>query len=156
MKKILKNPLFSFILGSIIFGGIGTVFAYSILAEDVGYTPKDTTWEVDNVSDAIDDLRDIASNNYVYGTVTSSNYRNWVNVDLGFQPRMVVAVIPTSGGYLRSFVYIKGQSWTGYERGGSLGTSNENSVFALTDNGFKWVVYDSSWGSQTIKYYAFK
>lgn len=56
MKKIIKNPILTFVLGALIFGGIGVVSAYTILASDIGYTPKDTTWEVDNVEDAIDDL----------------------------------------------------------------------------------------------------
>ena len=57
MRKILKkNNIFAFILGAIIFGSIGVVSAYAIFANDIGYTPKDTTWEVDNVKDAIDDL----------------------------------------------------------------------------------------------------
>ena len=56
MKRMIKNPIFAFILGAIIFGGIGTVVAATILAKDVSYTPKDTTWKVDNVKDAIDDL----------------------------------------------------------------------------------------------------
>lgn len=56
MKKIIKNPLLTFILGAIIFGGIGIVSAYTLFAGDIGYTPKDATWEVDNVKDAIDEL----------------------------------------------------------------------------------------------------
>ena len=39
------------------FISISAVFAYSYIASDVGYTPVDTSWDVDNVSEAIDDLR---------------------------------------------------------------------------------------------------
>ena len=53
-----KRDVFSFILGAIFFGGIATVFAFSYFAPDVGFTPKDDTWEVDNVKDALDDLYD--------------------------------------------------------------------------------------------------
>ena len=62
MKKIIKNPIFTFILGSLIFGGIVGVSAYTIFANDIGYTPKDSTWkksngeDITNVSDAIDEL----------------------------------------------------------------------------------------------------
>ena len=56
MKKVFKSRIFAFVLGSLIFGSIGVVSAYTIFANDIGYTPKDTTWEVDNVKDAIDDL----------------------------------------------------------------------------------------------------
>ena len=57
MKKVLKNPIFTFILGFVIAVGMTTVFAYSYFAPDVGYTPRDNTWNVDNVKSAIDDLR---------------------------------------------------------------------------------------------------
>ena len=55
LKKLIKNNLFGFILGAIIFGSIG-VAASQLFANDIGYTPIDTTWQVDNVKDAIDDL----------------------------------------------------------------------------------------------------
>ena len=55
MKRIIKNPIFTFILGIILTSSI-TVVAYTTLAKDIEYTSKDTTWEVDNVKDALDDL----------------------------------------------------------------------------------------------------
>lgn len=65
MKKIFKKSnIFAFILGAIIFGSIGVVSAYTIFANDIGYTPKDTTWkksngeDITNVQDAIDILYD--------------------------------------------------------------------------------------------------
>lgn len=82
MKKIFrKSNIFAFVLGAIIFGGIVGVSAYTILANDIGYTPKDTTWEVDNVKDAIDDLYKV-SKDYVKldeeTTVSSSNLLNGI------------------------------------------------------------------------------
>ena len=62
MKKILKNPIFTFILGVILTVGITSVFAFSFLAQDVGFTPTDTSWKnddetnIENVSDALDSL----------------------------------------------------------------------------------------------------
>ena len=62
MKKVLKSNVFAFILGALIFGGIGAVSAYAILASDIGFTPKDSTWkksdgtDITNVKDAIDEL----------------------------------------------------------------------------------------------------
>ena len=57
MKKIFKKVnLISFILGIIVAGGIGTVFAFSFLAPDVEFTPYDNSWNVDNVKSALDDL----------------------------------------------------------------------------------------------------
>lgn len=57
MKKIFKKSnIFSFLLGALIFSGITGVVAATILAKDMSYSPKDTTWKVDNVKEAIDDL----------------------------------------------------------------------------------------------------
>ena len=62
MKKVLKNPILTFILGSLIFGCIGIVSAFSLFAQDVGFTPHDTSWKKDdgsditNVKEAIDEL----------------------------------------------------------------------------------------------------
>ncbi|MBR1416362.1 MAG: hypothetical protein IJ572_00900 [Bacilli bacterium] len=58
MKKLFKSRFLFLILGIVIVSGISSVFAYSLLAQDVGFTPKDTTWEVDNTKEALDDLRD--------------------------------------------------------------------------------------------------
>ena len=61
MKKFIKNNIIGFILGAVIFSSI-TVAAYSVLANDIGYTPKDNTWkkangeDITNVKDAIDEL----------------------------------------------------------------------------------------------------
>ena len=156
MKKIFNNPIFTFILGSIIFSGIGTVFAYSLTADDTEYLPDDSTWEVNEVQTALNDLRSIANLAYVYGTQKSSSYGNWVAVNVGFKPRMVLGIIPTSGGFLRAFMFINGKTWTGYQRGSQLASSAQGSNLQITDTGFKWRVYDSSWGTQTIYYYAFK
>jgi len=56
MKKIMKNPIFIFILSAIIFSSMGVVIAATILAKDVSYTPNNANWKVDNVGDAIDEL----------------------------------------------------------------------------------------------------
>ena len=63
MKKVFKKGyIFSFILGAIVFGSVGTYAAYSVLADNIGYTPKDNTWkkangeDITNVKDAIDEL----------------------------------------------------------------------------------------------------
>lgn len=62
MKKIIKNNIFGFILGAIIFGSIVGVSAYTIYANNIGYTPSDTTWkkangeDITNVEEAINEL----------------------------------------------------------------------------------------------------
>ncbi len=57
MKKIFKSKIIFLILVSFI--SISAVFAYSYIASDVGYTPTDTEWNVDNTKDALDDLYDV-------------------------------------------------------------------------------------------------
>ena len=54
MKKIFKNPVFMFILGIAITST--SVFAYSLFANTIGFEPIDTTWNVENVKEALDDL----------------------------------------------------------------------------------------------------
>ena len=58
MKKIYKSRLFFFILGVLVMV-TSTVFAYSYFAQDIGFTPTDTNWTVDNTKDALDDLYDL-------------------------------------------------------------------------------------------------
>ena len=56
MKIFFKNNIIGFIIGLIVAGSIGVV-AYTINASDVRYTPKDTTWNVNNVDDALNTLK---------------------------------------------------------------------------------------------------
>ena len=57
MKKLLKSRLFFFILGALVFS-ISAVFAYSYFAQGVGFVPSDTSWNVDNIKDALDELKE--------------------------------------------------------------------------------------------------
>ena len=56
MKIFFKNNIIGFIIGLIVAGSIGVV-AYTINASDVSYTPKDNTWHVNSVQEAISDLK---------------------------------------------------------------------------------------------------
>ena len=56
MKRIIKNPVMMYILG-IIICTLTTVLASSLLASDITYKPKDPSWKVLNVSQALDDLK---------------------------------------------------------------------------------------------------
>ena len=55
MKKIISNPIFTFILWALICGTTGVV-ASTLMASNVSYTPKDSSWGVDNVEAAINSL----------------------------------------------------------------------------------------------------
>ena len=57
MKNIFrKSNIFSFILGAVIFGSIGAVSAYALLAKDVSFNPSDSTWKAKDVASALDEL----------------------------------------------------------------------------------------------------
>ncbi|MBR1718390.1 MAG: hypothetical protein IJ715_03885 [Bacilli bacterium] len=56
MKRIIKNPVMMYILG-IITCTLTTVLASSLLASDITYKPKDPSWKVSNVSQALDELK---------------------------------------------------------------------------------------------------
>ena len=71
MKKIFKNPIFTFILGAVLFSGITGVVAYQYQASQVSFTPKDKTWKVDNVKEAIDDLYTKAKPEYTGSTIVT-------------------------------------------------------------------------------------
>ena len=64
-KKIRKGIVLMIVLG-IVFGGIAGVTAYTISAKEIGYSPKDSSWKVTNVADAIESLKTLkgGSNNY--------------------------------------------------------------------------------------------
>ena len=62
MKKLIKNPILTFILGVTLSIGITSVLAYAFSATDVGFNPTDNAWkqndgsDITNVNEALDDL----------------------------------------------------------------------------------------------------
>ena len=77
----MKKLIIAFILGGVVFGSITGVIALSYTAKDVTYTPSDNSWNVDNVEDAIKDLKvykDIGDFNKTnFGdTVINNSYGN--------------------------------------------------------------------------------
>lgn len=82
MKKIAKENIFSFVLGAIIFGAISGVVTYTLTAQEVGFTPKDTTWEVDDTKSALDDLYSVFYDKNkleIYGGMTWKTGTGWNN-----------------------------------------------------------------------------
>ena len=65
-KKIIRKGIFIFLIVGTIFGSIAGVTAYTISAKEIGYSPKDTSWKVNNVADAIESLKTLkgGSQNY--------------------------------------------------------------------------------------------
>ena len=81
-----------FIFGAFVFGGFGSILAYKLGANQVAYSPSDSTWNVSKVDTALDDLYDLATygnaqasdilerktalvnGNYITGNLTIPNY----------------------------------------------------------------------------------
>lgn len=109
LKKLLKSRLLFFILGLTLASGISAVFAYSYLAQDVGYTPTDTTWQkqggeaITNVDDALNELKDLLKYNIkVYETGSFSVYMprgNYVTPTVHLKNTYVAS------DYARFFIY---------------------------------------------------
>ena len=77
MKKKILRDITIFLIGGLVFGSIGTVFALTYRASDIVYTPTDNTWNVTTVGEAISDLAlsktsdNYSTNEQVVGT--------WIN-----------------------------------------------------------------------------
>ena len=56
MKKIIKNKIILMVILCIVSCGIGVTAASIYYATDISYTPTDSSWEVSNVSEALNDL----------------------------------------------------------------------------------------------------
>ena len=59
MKNIFNIKLLIFILGALMIG-VSAAFAYSYVANEIGFTPDNNKWNVDNEKDALDDLYSLA------------------------------------------------------------------------------------------------
>lgn len=87
MKRIIKNPIFTFALGILICGSTAVV-ASTMLARNITYTPNDNTWKVNNVEAALDSLYENKNNVVLYdkktydGNVTN-NYTFTDKINLG-------------------------------------------------------------------------
>ena len=66
MKKYIKD-ISIFVMGIITATSIG-VAAYTISAKEIGYSPKDSSWKVNNVADAIESLKTLKGGSTNYST----------------------------------------------------------------------------------------
>ena len=84
-KKIVGVILVSVILVSFILG-ISSVLAYNYFASNISYIPSDKTWNVSNVSDALDDLKGKSKQHVILVvggdyTVPFTGMSSYVNID---------------------------------------------------------------------------
>ena len=79
----MKKTVFAFLLGVVLTGSIAGVVAYNYNAKDVSYTPNDNNWNVNNVEDAIKDLKNTNNSNIIY-------HEGTINADSGIQSYRVL------------------------------------------------------------------
>ena len=100
MRKILKSKLLFFVLGALIFGSISAVFAYTYASSEIGFTSIDTTWEVENVNEAINYLHSPLKK---YGTLSflfqiatwdtsGTNHRGFLPIPSNYKSYKITAV----------------------------------------------------------------
>lgn len=111
MKKLIKSRIFAFILGAVMFSGITGVVAYTLLANDIGFTPSDTTWkqsngeDITNVGEAIDELYNKVNKKIKFDTpLYDQNFGDLVSgrnskLDLSKGKYLVLAIFGLGSGY---------------------------------------------------------
>lgn len=104
MKKFIRNNIFGFILGGLIFGGIG-IYAVSYYAKDVTYTPGDKTWEVSNVEEALNSL---------YENKSSSSNLNYITeaTTLDYNTSAISTTITTTQEIKRGLLVVGSSTYT--------------------------------------------
>ena len=91
----MKKTMLGVVLG-IVIGATTTVVASTLLASNIAYTPKDSTWKVNNVEDAINDLYSNSGSAGIFVTKGGT-------ISNDFKYTISSLPIPTKSGY-----YFKG------------------------------------------------
>ena len=135
----MKKLIIGFILGGLIFGSVG-IYAASYYAKDVSYEPTDASWEVTNVSDALDHLYKNARNVQIgnlHAKLSGASIQKTINFDKPFTNVPTVAIsrndIPHSVYYS-----ILSVTTTGFTV--SFSTTDNNEVNATIN--WNWVAYE--------------
>lgn len=114
MKNINKVL---FVILIILILGIGSTFAYSIYANEIGYHPTDEEFEVENVQQGLDELRDTCKPDRLYMEYgyfemgSRSGYRDFTPVhleDISKYKKLTLKAKGNIGTYISVRVYIDG------------------------------------------------
>ncbi len=76
MKNLIKNSLFTFILGSLIFGSLTMVSAYNYIANNISFKPTDTNWKNEDGTDITNTEQAI---NSLYKRIQNKNISLYVS-----------------------------------------------------------------------------
>jgi len=154
LKKIFDNKLFIFLLGIMISGG--SVFAYSIAANEVVFNPENTEWKVTNVEEAVTDLYKYSRTNILEKLdLTSKEDTSYGARDAG----RTVSVSLEAGNYL---IIVNEANTTSNNTGGTGGSDDSKKLTINYSNGSceeistQWVKGEPSDGfncNGSISYY---
>ena len=152
MKKILKNPIFMFILGAIIFSSV-TVIASSLSAKDITYKENKT------VENALDELY-IAANKEILNSLTITLKSE------SYSTRYSNAILNISTSSFNNYKYFKINSITSEAATGNtvamcksfawaldkgseieLETNKQYEVYSLTDGNKFYTIYSRAQSS---------
>ena len=115
MEKLLRSQIIGIIIGLLIASPAIVFATVTILSSQVDYSPKDNTWNVENVETALDDLYDMARNN---GGNTSGFVGYAFNYD--YTGEYQVFTTPATGEYKIELWGASGKN-TGYTAAPGLG-----------------------------------
>ena len=147
MKKIFKSPIFTFILGAIIFGGISIAFAYSYSAVQIGFSPIDITWQASNTKEAIDSLyNNIDKNRTIFFTTSWKGAKSWNNY--GFSDILIQDQDYLTGGSIVTFNKKCKIKIIGYMR--NTNASSASPQYKLYHNGQAILTFSNSAAAESI------
>ena len=133
MKKSFKNIIFIFMILIIICCTITGVIAYNVAATQVAYTPSDNTWEVTNVNDALNYLKNNSGRVKSFDfNKTAANYE----IDLGFKAKYISCTY-----YADSNRYVNVIYNYDYDQNKVYNVASDNGSGGTANN---WVRYDVS------------
>ena len=76
LKKLFKSRLFLIIITAIICASGSVLATTTILSNSVSYEPSNTSWDVNNVQDALDDLYTLATQNEIINLTSKTTNEN--------------------------------------------------------------------------------
>lgn len=161
MKRVIRSRIVAFIIGALLFSGVSVYATYSILANDIGYTPSNDSWNVDNVQDAINYLYDKTNVLNDLDCVSSQVHHNsntQFDINLGFVPTKFYASYHWNNENMDLYVLYDSQINNNfylsyYETNGNAMIENYSSRFMFEDNHFKSNIGGRSLNNEYDFYY---
>ena len=169
IQKILKSRIFTFLLGLVIAGSAGAIYAASVASSDVSYSNSSSGSSATTVKAALDDLYTKVGNGATVKTGTfSTSSSAAVTVTVGFKPRILfvywvksdrsnaaVAFYNSEDSLFGSYQYVmhvqhNNSDSTGTSTRLSLPNTTGQRIDQITDTGF---VYGKVSGSAQTYYY---